>query len=176
MSLANIAFMKAANIYRKSNCNGRARPLLIGEKHIGCHNFSGPGTVLSASNLAFKPYNNIDACSRQHDIDYNNTKNLSGEERKKAIRKADEIVLSCYDNHKNDSGYALAKAGIKGKILAETVAPNVVEKVAGVDYLGGKKGKKKKPNRWLLHVKAVQKASGLTYKQSMVKAKLSYKK
>ena len=176
--LVNKAFQTGANVYRKTSCSGKARPLFSGEKHIGCHNFSGPGTRIDLPEvLNFKPYNNIDACSRQHDIDYNNTKGLSGIERQRAIRKADEVVLNCYDKFPNDSGYSLAKAGIKGKMVAENVAPSLVKAVAGEEYQGGKGKKKatKKPNKWMIHVNKVKKANpGLSYKEVLIKAKTSY--
>lgn len=35
------AFQVAANLYRKKYCNGRARPLLEGELHPYCDNFTG---------------------------------------------------------------------------------------------------------------------------------------
>ena len=32
------------NIYRANKCDGKSRPLEIGEMHYGCHNYTGPGT------------------------------------------------------------------------------------------------------------------------------------
>ena len=148
---ANKVFQTAANVYRKKACDGKARPLYAGELHVGCHNYTGKGTRIDLKDvLNFKPYNNIDACSRTHDIDYYQAKDLSGDQKKFAIRKADDKVLDCYDKFPNDSGYTIAKAGIAAKVKIENVAPKLIEKVLGDDYLGkaeaqegGCKGKKK---------------------------------
>lgn len=170
-----MSFKFIANQYRKRACDGKSRPLLDGEKHIGCHNFTGPHTRIDLPEVRnFKPYNGIDACSKQHDLDYNNTKDLAGIEKKRAIRKADIEVLACYEKHQKDSGYTVAKTGIKSKMLAEGLVPDLVEKIAGPEYTGGKK-KAKKANPWLQHVAKVRKANpGLSYKDVLKKAKLTY--
>jgi len=174
-----MSFKFVSNQYRKRACGGKSRPLLDGEKHIGCHNFSGPGTRIDLPEVRnFKPYNGIDACSKQHDLDYSATSQLSGESKKRAIRAADIKVLECYDKHKSDSGYSLAKAGISGKMLAEKYVPNVVEKVAGPEYTGGKKKPKAKTsNKWLDHVNKIKLQNpNLAYKDVLKKASLSYSK
>jgi hypothetical protein len=107
---------KGLNLWRGFNCPaGKSRKLLDGEKHYGCHNFTGPGTRIDLPEVKnFKPYNNIDACSKQHDIDYMNNKgNPAG------IHEADKKALACYDRYSNENGYIAARAGIGIKAAAE---------------------------------------------------------
>jgi hypothetical protein len=131
----------AQNAYRRNFCDGKARPLLPGERHLPCHNFTGPGTRIDLPEVrAYKPYNAIDACSKQHDLDYLAAASLTGEAKARAIMAADVKDLACYDRHKDVSGYAAAKAGIKIKNVAE----NAVSRVAGKPTVlyGGRKKKK----------------------------------
>ena len=108
------------NAYRKVACGGKARMLLAGEKHLGCHNFTGPGTRIDLAEVQnYKPYNGIDNCSRTHDLDYYNARHLKGADRALAVKKADEVAVACYDRNKNDSGYTAARAGISGKLMVE---------------------------------------------------------
>ncbi len=129
-------YQVAANLYRKTACDSKARPLLDGEKHYGCHNYSGPGTRIDLPEVRnFKPYNNIDACSRQHDIDYFN----SNKDPKK-IKEADEKVLQCYDKYPNENGYKIAKLGIKSKTKLENTFSKSMKSIIG-KYYGSTSGK-----------------------------------
>lgn len=124
-------FQTSANIYRKYFCNGKARQLLPGEYHYGCHNFTGPGTRIDLPQvLNYAPYNDIDACSRQHDIDYSNAQGNPH-----LIREADKKVLQCYDKYPNENGYNVAKLGINAKMNIENALPLLVKSVAP-NYFG----------------------------------------
>lgn len=130
-------FQVGSNLYRKIFCQGKSRKLKDGEYHLGCHNFTGPGTRIDLNEVKnFKPYNDIDACSKQHDIDYLNASELPDDLRMKKIRSADKKVIECYDQFKNESGYNPAKLGINSKmsfenslpILTKSIIPNYVGK------------------------------------------------
>ena len=124
-------YQKVANIYRKYACKGKARPLLDGEYHYGCHNYTGPGTRIDLY-PNYPPYNNIDACSRQHDLDYSNAQNNP-----QLIRQADEKVIDCYNRYPNDNGYNIAKLGINTKMKLEDAMPLLVKSIAP-SYFGKK--------------------------------------
>lgn len=144
-SIATKAFQYLANRYRKSNCNGKARQLYDGEINLGCHNFTGPGTRIDIpSVLNYPPYNDIDNCSRLHDIAYGKAdleKNLT--KKREIIRRADEVAIKCYNQFPNESGYFAAKSGINGKMSLENVFPIVIRSLApgysgkGCDTCGG---------------------------------------
>jgi hypothetical protein len=126
-------FQKVSNLYRKFACKGKSRPLLDGEYHYGCHNYTGPGTRIELPNVMnYKPYNNIDACSRQHDIDYSNSQGNP-----RLIREADEKVINCYDKYPNDNGYKIAKMGINSKMKLENALPVLMQSIAP-SYFGKK--------------------------------------
>jgi len=130
------AFQSIANIYRNKNCNNKARPLLNGEIQYGCHNFTGPGTRIDLPEvLNYPPYNDIDACSKQHDIDYSNASKFSGKEQQKKIREADEKVIKCYDKYPNENGYNVSKLGINGKMSFENALPLASKALLG-SYTG----------------------------------------
>lgn len=136
-SVSSWLFQKGANIYRRNFCNGKARPLLDGEYHYGCHNFTGPGTRIDLPQVAnYPPYNDIDACSRDHDIAYEKFK---GNPEK--IRQADEDAVRCYNKYPNENGYTAATLGINGKMALENVLPFVIKSIApdfsGVGYEAG---------------------------------------
>jgi len=58
-------FLRASNHYRRR----KGLPMLrMGEFHFGNHNFLGPGTKLDAEGLSRKPFNQVDALAKQHDI------------------------------------------------------------------------------------------------------------
>jgi hypothetical protein len=111
----------ALNIYRKRACSGKSRMLMDGEKHLGCHNYTGPGTRIDLKEVQdYKPYNEIDNCSRNHDLDYLEADGMTDPVQKAhAIRIADEKAITCYDRYPNVSGYAQAKAGIRSKMHFE---------------------------------------------------------
>lgn len=144
--ISKVAFKKASNIYRASNCDGKSRPLELGEIHVPCHNFTGPGTKMNIPKVYnFPAYNEIDQCSKIHDQEYNKIFKMPlGPAREKAIRVSDEKVLKCYDKYPNVQGYTLAKAGIKGKMAAENYLPEEIVKSIAGGYYGAGKGKTKK--------------------------------
>lgn len=126
------AFQKIANAYRRKFCQGRARMLFPGEYHLGCHNFTGPGTHIRDKKVRdFPAYNAIDECSKQHDIDYLHAVEGPEKDRKEAIKKADRDVLECYDKHKDVSGYNIAHRGINAKMKLDKVIPIVSRSVFG---------------------------------------------
>ena len=135
------AYQIGMNQYRKKYCNGLARPLLPGEYHPLCQNYTGPGTRMDLPEVRnFKPYpGGIDECSRIHDESYYNLSktNLSKEQKALKIHQSDLDALKCYSKHKNDKPYyQLSSTGIGAKYLAEQ-AKSIIEGKPGVFY-GGK--------------------------------------
>lgn len=119
-------FQTAANLYRKTFCQGKSRPLLPGEFHYACHNYTGPGTRIDLPEVrSYPPYNDIDACSRQHDIDY-----YENQGNPVAIRKADEDVIKCYAKYPNENGYNVGMLGINGKMVLENLFPDLIKSIA----------------------------------------------
>lgn len=132
------AFKTTANLFRRNFCHGKSRPLLDGELHFGCHNFSGPGTRIDLKEVQdYPPYNDIDNCSRTHDLDYMNALKQG---RKDLIRQADIDVINCYKKYPNENGYNASMLGINSKMKLEDVLPIVSRSVLG--ELSGK-GRKK---------------------------------
>lgn len=131
------AFQLAMNEYRKRFCGGKSRPLELGELHFACHNYSGPGTVINDKTRNFPPYNDIDNCSRIHDLDYDliERSKMSKEEKALAVRKADEEAISCYDRYPNQDGYSASKLGISGKLTAEKILSEIKGKPSS--FYGG---------------------------------------
>jgi hypothetical protein len=118
-------YQTTANFYRKNFCNGKSRSLKDGEYHLGCHNFTGPGTRIDLEEVRnYTPYNNIDGCSKQHDIDY-----LNANGNPSLIRKADEEVIKCYNKYPNESGYNAAKLGINTKMKLENAMPLLMKSI-----------------------------------------------
>lgn len=118
---AKRALAGVLNTGRWMFCNGRARQLQPGEYHYGCHNFTGPGTAIAQPSVAaFAPYNGIDTCSRQHDLDY-----AQAHGNATAIHQADSRALTCYNQYKTHSGYLPAFLGIGAKHAAERLASAV---------------------------------------------------
>ena len=118
--------------------NRPIRYLKEGEVHLMNHNFTGPGTRIDLAEVRnFQPYNNIDACSKVHDIEFDEIFKMPlGKERSEKIREADRKVLNCYDKYPNESGYTLAKTGINSKIRLEDLSPALFDKIMGEDYRG----------------------------------------
>jgi hypothetical protein len=117
------------------------RYLERGELHLPNHAFSGPQTNLNKYR-DYPPYNNIDACSKEHDLDYEEAFSLpEGEERRKLIREADDEVMDCYDRFKNEDGYRIAKLGINLKTKVEDVSPALFNMIIGESYRGSQEGK-----------------------------------
>ena len=136
--MANKAFQKTANAFRA--LDSKARNLELGELHIsspagallGNHSFTGPGNRLDLPKVRnFKPVNAIDDVSRSHDFAYERANKLSGEARRKAIRRADELAIKAYDRFKNVGGYTLARSGIAAKIFLEDSNPELARKILG---------------------------------------------
>lgn len=85
-----------------------------------------------------KPYNNIDACSKQHDLDYlEASKEKDPEKKAKLIRQADDKVINCYNKHSSENGYTAAKLGIGSKISLEDWIPMLIKAIAP-NYFGKK--------------------------------------
>lgn len=122
------SYRTLANFYRKNFCNNKARPLEEGEYHPFCANFTGPGTRVDLPEvLNYEPYNNVDACAKEHDILYDRAfKETDSEKSKKLIREADNIFLECIEKYRNEEPYyTLAKTGISGKVLLEDYLPSL---------------------------------------------------
>lgn len=137
-------FRYLTNKYRKKAiANGNPRPVRLledGELHFGLHNFTGPGTKIGLEKVRnFEPYNNIDACSKDHDLEYFEAEKLplSSSDRMRAIRKADQKVINCYDQFPDENGYSQARAGIKTKMYMEDKNPAFVQYFMGKKHLGG---------------------------------------
>lgn len=100
----------------------KSRPLHKGEFHIPLHNFSGPGTRMDLKEVRdMKPYNNIDACSKIHDEEYESIKELPLSQRPTAVIESDKKAVECYDKFPSEYGHDLAKTAIKGKITLESL-------------------------------------------------------
>ena len=134
------AYQKLMNTFNQSFRDGnRSRHLELGELHIPRHNFTGPGTRMDLEQVRnFKPFNDIDACSKQHDMDYETAKTIpEGPERARFIQAADSAALDCYDENRGEHGYLFAKAGIGVKFQAEKML-SMLRKEPSVFY-GGKR-------------------------------------
>jgi hypothetical protein len=145
------AYRIGANAYRGIFCApGKSRKLLSGEFHPQCQNFTGPGTRIDLGVVRnFPPYNDIDACSKQHDIDYlEASSEPTLEKRKKLIRSADEKVVQCYNKHKTQESYLPAYTGILSKMALERNHPKLARKAFGDQYLGGALSTKKQLERF----------------------------
>jgi len=129
-----------------SKRRGNKKPIRYlekGEIHLPNHNFTGPGTKIELDHVRnFSPYNEIDACSKVHDIEFNRLFKLplGSKERVEGIRKADREALECYSQHKNQEGFRLAYGGINTKILLEDLDPNLFDKLMGKEYRGAAAG------------------------------------
>lgn len=140
-------FQGVSNAQRfvEKNLKGNPRPIRFlqeGEVHLGLHNYTGPGTrVDQAAVRNFKPYNEIDACSRTHDLQFDKIFKMPlGRERSEQIRAADREALACYERHKGADGYRLASAGINTKISLEDLSPTIFDKIMGESYRGAEPG------------------------------------
>ena len=127
------------------NIIGNKRPiryLKLGELHLKNHNFTGPGTRVDLAEVAnHAPYNDIDACSKIHDLEYERIfKMPKGREREQAIRDADIESIKCYNKHRGEHGYRLASTGINSKMLFENVDPSTFEDLLSDDYKGAERG------------------------------------
>jgi hypothetical protein len=113
-------YQQTANTFIDLFGNNKSRHLEYGELHVPLHNFTGPGTNLSRYKH-IDPYNDIDACSKEHDIEYNNIKNsdLSAAEKAQLIQLADEKAIECYDRNPHQWGYIPARLGMTAKNKAE---------------------------------------------------------
>ena len=139
-------FRKLSNEYRKRAFPaGKARQLLEGEIHPTLPNFApnfcGPQTRIDLPEVRnFKPFNEVDAVCKQHDIDYlNASKQPDKNKRAELIREADEKMLKDLEKYKHVAGYTLAKLAIKGKIKVEDLLPQL-SKLISPSHFGKKKG------------------------------------
>lgn len=138
-NISNAQRFVSKNILRDPN---PIRYLDRGELHLPNHAYSGPLTNLKKYRN-FPPYNNIDACSREHDLDYEEAFEYpeGSEERRKLIREADNEVMECYDRYKNEDGYRIAKMGVNLKTKVEDVSPALFNMIMGEAYRGSQEGK-----------------------------------
>jgi hypothetical protein len=89
------AFQAASNTYRayskKVEGKKNVRQLYDGEIHYGLHGYTGPGTRIDIPSVRNgTPFNNIDACSKTHDIVYEKIFQMPlGRARQEAMRNAD---------------------------------------------------------------------------------------
>jgi hypothetical protein len=132
-------FKTGANFYRSHFCPTGTRQLKDNDFAYGCHQFTGPGTPIDDPSVRnAKPFNDIDACSKQHDFDYEAAQKAPNEkERAKLIREADIKAVACYSKYPNENGYLVAKSGINGKMALEKVLPILIKSVAPT-YSGAK--------------------------------------
>ena len=129
-------FQRVANRSRAKD--PRSRLLYGDERHIRGHNFSGPGTHIHDRWVReTPPFNEVDACSREHDIVYYQVARKEGmeaAERRRLFREADKRARVCYDRHPRDRGYEVARAMLRGKRAIEQNAPRVVSSRILGDY------------------------------------------
>ena len=130
-----------AQRYVSKNITRDPRPiryLKSGEMHLMNHNFTGPGTRVDLPEVKnHAPYNNIDACSKVHDLEFHRIFKMPlGQARSEAIRAADKKVLECYDRYPSESGYRLASTGINSKIRLEDLSPAIFDQIMGKTYRG----------------------------------------
>jgi hypothetical protein len=118
------------------------RYLMEGEIHLPSHNFTGPGTAVHQPSVRnHDPYNNIDACSKKHDLEFDEIFKMPlGKEREQRIRDADERAIACYDQFPDDDGYVLARGGINSKMRIEDISPALFDQVMGEAYRGADHG------------------------------------
>ena len=138
--IAKTTFKLLANSYRSRYCDGKARPLQFGELHLPCHNFTGPGTNIRSSAVRnMKPYNNIDAQAKKHDIAYYNASFMTNRDAiRQAIKKADQDFIKNIEPYKSESGYKMGKAGIEGKMQLTKLMPRLATFILGKNLTGGK--------------------------------------
>jgi len=125
------------NKYRVRACP-KSRKLLDGEKHTGCKNFCGPGTRIDLPQVKNHPPSDpVDAVCKNHDLAYFAAKDLQGDELHKAIRAADQAMLS--ELERIGETRNINYAGIKAKMLAEKtkLGKTVLSKTLGPQYVGG---------------------------------------
>lgn len=138
------AFQGVSNAqrYYTKNYTDETRPiryLYDGEAHVKNHSFTGPGTRIELPAVRNQePFNEIDACSKIHDIEFNRLFKLplGSKERMEGIRKADRAALECYNKHKNAEGYRLAHGGINSKIILEELSPELFDQLMTKAYRG----------------------------------------
>jgi hypothetical protein len=126
-------YQKLANYWRSRNCDPKVtRKLEYGEIHPLCMNFEGPGTRIDLPYVrAQKSYNNIDECSKIHDLEYQKAFNGPEHKRGELVRKADYDVLQCYDRYPSEEGYDLGRMGIESKIAIEKLIPFLANRLFG---------------------------------------------
>lgn len=135
-SIGKGAFKRIANFIRTDSPN--VRRLQLGEFHFGNHNFTGPGTKIAQPAVkAFTPFNNIDACSRTHDLAFSRAFKLKGKKRLAAIRKADKKAVQCYSMYPREHGFNAAMTGINSKMGIEDISPAFAKLLLG-DLIGSK--------------------------------------
>ncbi len=141
-NLTKKAYQKLVNEYRKRYCNGKARQLEFGEIHPLCANYEGPGTRIDLHPKT-PPFNNIDNCSRIHDLKYEDIKKEKDLIKKALmIQKADQEAIDCFNQYPNEEPYyTLGKLGLTGKLTLDKIVSALKGKPQTI--YGGKKKYKK---------------------------------
>lgn len=135
------AFQLLSNQYRKRFCNGKARPLEVGEIHPLCANFMGPGTRIDLEKVKDYPaYNEADECAKEHDLLYLEAQNEKDPTKKaNIIREADDKIIECLKKVIGNAPYKqIGMAGIESKMKLEDLIPQLISMIAP-DYFGKKK-------------------------------------
>lgn len=123
------AYKEIVNYYRKYYCDGKARPLELGEIHPLCANYEGPGTRIDLYPNTV-PYNNIDNCARIHDFDYEEIKKEKDpNKRALMVQQADQKAIDCFDKYKNEEPYyTLGRLGLTGKLTIDKLLSALKQK------------------------------------------------
>lgn len=115
------------SINRLTGSNARIED---GEYHLPHSLFTGPGTRIS-DKLNVQPANATDACSKAHDIAYNEAMKLKDpKEMARRIRFADNEVKDCYKVSINEDPFLgrAAYTGIAFKNALEDAVPSIAKK------------------------------------------------
>lgn len=138
-SITSSIYKNVINNYRRKFCNGRSRDLYDKEYHPLCANFEGPNTRISDPFVRnYPPYNHVDACAKNHDIDYETAGKYSGKEAERRIRDADDKFLKCISKYKNEEPYyTIGRLGIETKNKFEDALP-LLSKTLAPSYFGHK--------------------------------------
>lgn len=119
-------YSSARNYLRSAICPSTTTPLLPGENHLFCANYTGPGTNIDTRIAAgIVPTSASDACSQVHDLAYQSIGNGSAPAGFN-VRGADQNLLNCYraglttdQSALNIASTAVAYPLIRGKMVLE---------------------------------------------------------
>jgi hypothetical protein len=134
--LGNRILQKVANAGRSRSEDGESRLLYPGEHHVAGHNYTGPGTRTNYPWVSdYPPKNRVDACSREHDLEYDRTRYEPDPRRvKERKRNANIEAANCIERYPRDAGYLKTKlvlaATTKGRPTPKEVQRMVDERLA----------------------------------------------